>query len=121
MNDPQTNSRNVEDLIHADAYDSDGEKIGSVSDVFLNDETGQPDFIELSHGLFGVKSSIVPLRGHTFKEDDVHLAFAKDALKDAPEIGAEGHVAATERDKSLEHFGLTELDDVAGYQTRKRS
>ncbi|MHA2789915.1 PRC-barrel domain-containing protein [Corynebacterium sp. S7] len=119
MTDSETAPRNVDSLLNATVFDNLGEKIGTASDVYLNDETGQPDFIELKHGLFGAKSSIVPLRGHDLKQDGIHVAFPKDKLDDAPEIGMEGHLTAPDRHKCYKHFEVKDLDDVSGYQTLK--
>ena len=42
----------IEDLANATAYDVDGEKLGGVKDVYVNDTTGQPDFVSVNHGMF---------------------------------------------------------------------
>ena len=55
----------IEDLANATAFDVDGDKVGGVQDVYVNDTSGQPDFVSVNHGLFGAGTSIVPLRGHT--------------------------------------------------------
>ncbi|WP_018297257.1 PRC-barrel domain-containing protein [Corynebacterium lubricantis] len=111
-------SHNVDSLLEATVFDAQGEKIGSASDVFLNDETGQPDFIDLKHGLFGAKSSIVPLRGHSLKDDGIHVAFSKDKLNEAPEIGVEGHLSSADRHQCFKHFEVENLADVSGYSTQ---
>ncbi len=77
-------NRNIADLVTATAFDRDGEKLGSVTEVYINDTTGQPDFVEVAHGLFGMDSSIVPLRGHRLDGENLQLAFSKDLIKDAP-------------------------------------
>ena len=43
----------IEDLANATAFDVDGDKVGGVKDVYVNDTTGQPDFVSVNHGLFG--------------------------------------------------------------------
>lgn len=82
----------IEDLANATAYDVNGDKVGGVQDVYVNDTTGQPDFVSVSHGLFGGGDSIVPLRGHTLENGDLHLAFAKDRIEDAPDLDENGHL-----------------------------
>src|SRR5687768_9142914 len=47
-------------VIGQDVYDQDGDKIGSASEIYLDDETGQPEWITLRTGLFGTKESFVP-------------------------------------------------------------
>src|SRR5690606_32225278 len=84
---------NIHDLTEATAYDSNGDKLGGVKEVYINDTTGQPDFAEVGHGLFGLQSSIVPLRGHTLRGGELHLAFTKDLIKDAPDIKHDEHLS----------------------------
>jgi sporulation protein YlmC with PRC-barrel domain len=47
-------------VIGQDVYDEAGEKIGSASEVYLDDETGQPEWVTVRTGLFGTKESFVP-------------------------------------------------------------
>src|SRR5215217_8053631 len=43
-----------------DLIDRDGDKIGSIGDVYLDDQTGQPEWLTVKTGLFGNKESFVP-------------------------------------------------------------
>ncbi|MGO2574084.1 MAG: PRC-barrel domain-containing protein, partial [Corynebacterium casei] len=58
-------SKNVQDLLSATAYDNNGDKLGDVNEVFVDDDSGQPTFVDVNHGLFGMGNSLVPLRGHS--------------------------------------------------------
>ena len=44
-------NRQIRELLDATAYDVDGDKLGNVKEVYINDSTGQPDFVEVNHGL----------------------------------------------------------------------
>ena len=99
-------NRNIHDLTTATAYDRDGEKLGSVKEVYINDSTGQPDFVELGHGLFGMSSSIVPLRGHRLDGENLQLAFTKDRIQDAPNIRDDDHLSDEDHATIYRHFGL---------------
>ena len=48
-----------------DVYGPDGEKIGSVAQVYQDDQTGQPAWLTVHTGLFGMNESFVPLREAT--------------------------------------------------------
>lgn len=109
-------NRNIHDLLDATAYDNAGEKLGGIKEVFINDETGQPDFIEVSHGLFGMNSSLVPLRGHRWDGEDLHLAFSKEAIKDAPSIDADAHISDSEQAEIYRHYGLDSVDNTQNYE-----
>lgn len=110
-----TNTRNIDELSNATAYDSDNDKLGSVKEVYINDSTGQPDFIEVGHGLFGMSSSLVPLRGHRVEGEDLHLAFTKDRIKDAPNLDADEHLDAQQLETLYRHYGLENTQNVENY------
>ena len=43
-------------------YDVDGNKIGDTRHVFLDDATGEPEWVSVKTGLFGTSESFVPTR-----------------------------------------------------------
>ena len=110
----------IEDLANATAFDVDGDKVGEVKDVYVNDTTGQPDFVSVNHGSFGGGESIVPLRGHTLRDGELHLAFPKDRIEDAPDLDENGHLTTEDQEAFYRHYGLTETQDVTTYETDAR-
>ena len=116
-----TEKKSIKDLFNATAYDNAGEKLGSIKEVFVDDNTGQPTFVEVKHGLFGMSSSLVPLRGHKLVGEDLNLAFSKDRIKDAPELDAERGLTTSEQDKVLNHYGLGSTTDVETYATETQT
>ena len=109
-------NRNIQDLTTATAYDRDGEKLGSVKEVYINDSTGQPDFVEVGHGLFGMSSSIVPLRGHRLDGENLQLAFSKDRIQDAPNISDDEHLSEEDHATIYRHFGLDGTPNETQYE-----
>ena len=87
-----TNAVNPDVYIGRNAVDPQGNKIGSVGQVYLNDETGQPDWITVNTGLFGMKENFAPLAGSSFNGDDLVLPFDKDVVKDSPDINDSSHL-----------------------------
>ena len=108
-------NRNIGDITRATAYDVDGEKLGSVKEVYINDSTGQPDFVEIGHGVFGMSSSLVPLRGHRLDGENLKLAFSKDRIQDAPNIDHDAHLTDADQDTIYRHFGLESTQNVETY------
>ena len=49
----------------------DGEKIGKISEIYEDPETGKPEWATVSSGLFGTKSNFVPLAGASPDGEDV--------------------------------------------------
>ena len=60
-------------VIGKDVYDESGDKIGSASEVYLDDETGQPEWVTVKTGLFGTKESFVPIRDADLTDDGVRV------------------------------------------------
>ena len=71
-----TNAATADQYIGRRAVDPQGSKIGSVGQVYLDDETGQPDWVTVNTGLFGTRENFVPLRGSRFEGDDLWLFIA---------------------------------------------
>ena len=108
--------KNIKDLFNATAYDKNGEKLGDVNEVFVDDQSGQPTFVEVNHGLFGMNSSLVPLRGHDFSGDDLKLGFSKDRIKDAPDFDSDKPLTPEAQSDIFKHYGLDNARDVTDYK-----
>lgn len=108
-------NRNIDDLFNATAYDNNGDKLGSVKEVYINDTSGQPEFVEVGHGLFGMSSSLVPLRGHQLAGEELRLAFTKDRISDAPDFDSDAHLSDEDQLVIYRHYGLEGTDNVENY------
>jgi uncharacterized protein (TIGR02271 family) len=91
----------------ANVYDTDGDKIGSVGQVYLDAQTGNPEWLTVKTGLFGTKETFVPLRDATISDDRVTVAYAKDQVKGAPNIEADGPMSHSEEDELYTYYGLS--------------
>jgi uncharacterized protein (TIGR02271 family) len=108
-----------------DAYDwrdrevigSDGEKIGTVDEVYLDTDDGDPKWLSVNTGLFGMKSSFVPLQGADPSGESVHVAYTKEQVKDAPNIAPDAELSVEEEQALYSHYGL---DYDAGYSDTDR-
>lgn len=75
---------------------SDGDKIGKIADVYLDDETGNPEWLAVTTGLFGSRVSFVPLAQASSAGDDVTAPYSKEQVKDAPNAEADGRLSQEE-------------------------
>ena len=96
------------------AVDADGDKIGSIEDVYLDRQSGEPEWIAVKTGLFGSKVSFVPLRDAQLTGDDVRVGHPKDLVKDAPKIDPDGEISPEEERALYEHYGRADYDDWTG-------
>ena len=93
-----------QDVTGFTAIGADGEKIGKVGQVYLNDATGQPEWVTVSTGLFGTKESFAPLYNAQPSDGEVRLAVTKQQVKDAPNINTDEHVGSGEIDALYQHY-----------------
>ena len=97
-------------IFGADVYGTDGDKIGSAGQVYLDDQSGAPEWVSVRTGLFGTKESFVPLQGATLSGDRVEIPFGKAQVKDAPRIDADGDLSPAEEDELYTYYGLASTD-----------
>jgi uncharacterized protein (TIGR02271 family) len=86
--------------------DRDGDRVGSIDAIYLDDRTGQPEWALVNTGLFGTKSSFVPLAQAAQTGDDVRVPYDKQLVKDAPRIDPDGHLSEAEERQLWRHYGL---------------
>jgi uncharacterized protein (TIGR02271 family) len=96
----------VSRVIGKDVYDQSGDKIGSASEVYLDDESGQPEWVTVKTGLFGTKESFVPIRDADLTDQGVRVSVSKDKVKDAPKVDADGHLSPEEEQELYRYYGL---------------
>jgi uncharacterized protein (TIGR02271 family) len=85
---------------------SDGEKIGKIDEIYLDEETGQPEWALVNTGLFGLKSNFVPLTGASPEGEEVRVDYTKEQVKDAPGVDPEGQLSQSEEATLYRHYGL---------------
>ncbi|GAB2625113.1 PRC and DUF2382 domain-containing protein [Kocuria himachalensis] len=111
----------VNALLSATAYGSDGNKIGKVEQVFLDDNTEEVTFVTVNTGLFGTKESFVPADGAQQDGDRLVLPYTKDVIKDAPNVDADQHLSPAEEEEIYRYYkmnysgnGTSDRDRTAG-------
>jgi uncharacterized protein (TIGR02271 family) len=119
-----TTAAQWDNLIGSTAIDADGEKVGKVGQVYLNDVTGQPEWVTVSTGLFGMRESLAPLYDAQPGPAELRLAVTKQQVLDAPNLDASDHLAESEIDALYRHYagyagpGVAGVAGVAGVQGR---
>lgn len=93
---------------------TDGERLGSIGQVYLDDATGAPSWVTVKTGFFGTSENFVPI--HTAHTDghDIVVAYDKDTIKAAPRIDADGALSPEEEQVLYQHYNL---DGGNGYAT----
>lgn len=86
--------------------DDHGDKIGKVADLYLDDATGQPEWIAVDSGRIGTNINFVPLAGAQQDGDDLRVPYSKDTVKDAPDADPDGHLTPDEEARLYSHYGF---------------
>jgi uncharacterized protein (TIGR02271 family) len=89
----------------------DGSKIGSLEDIYLDRQTGEPQWAAIKTGLFGTNVSFAPLEGTSSTGDDLQIGFDKDKIKNAPNIAADGELSVDEERQLYEYYGVGNYGD----------
>jgi uncharacterized protein (TIGR02271 family) len=98
--------------------DRDGDRIGKIESIYADDQTGEPEWALVDTGLFGTKSTFVPIAQASTSGEDVQVPYQKQLVKDAPNMEPDGHLSEAEEQELWRHYGL---DYEAGYQTAGRA
>jgi uncharacterized protein (TIGR02271 family) len=84
-----------------------GEKIGKISDVYIDQRSREPEWLAVSTGMFGAKVSFVPLAGVRRSGDAFTSSYDKEQVKGAPTAEADGELSEAEEDRLYRHYGAT--------------
>ncbi len=87
-------------------YDRDGDKIGTVADIYDDVTTGRPEWIAVSTGWFGTNVTFVPIAGSSAHQDGLRVGYDKATVKDAPNAEADGRLSEAEERRLYEHYGI---------------
>jgi uncharacterized protein (TIGR02271 family) len=108
----------VSTLTGTTVVDSSGGKIGKVAQVYLDDTTGQPEWVTVKTGLFGTKESFVPLAAARLDGDRLVVDATKDRVSGAPQVDEDGHISEQEEAEIYRYYGVSGSGGTgAGYDT----
>lgn len=98
-------ANDLRDLDGRNVVDPDGEKVGTVSGIYVDDETGEPTWLAVKTGWFGNNISFVPFKGAYIGGDDVVIGYRQDMVKDSPNFDADGHLTPEEEEGLYTFYG----------------
>ncbi|MCP3768614.1 MULTISPECIES: PRC-barrel domain-containing protein [Streptomyces] len=92
-------------LIGRKAFDRDGNRIGTIDEVYLDDATGVPEWAAIRTGLFS-RDAFVPLEPSELIDGSLHIPFERSLIKDAPDFGVGRHLSPEQELQLYHHYGL---------------
>jgi len=97
--------------------DSDGGKIGKVTDVYLDDQTSKPEWAAVKTGMFGGHVSLVPLANAEFDGEALKVPYDKDQVKNAPHQDPAQELSPKQEAEIFDHYGVAYGGETVTAQT----
>jgi uncharacterized protein (TIGR02271 family) len=85
---------------------SDGDKIGKLEEIYLDTDSGEPEWATVATGLLGAQQTFVPLVDVDHRRGEVVVPYSKDQVKDAPSVDPDGQLSHEEENRLYEHYGI---------------
>lgn len=86
--------------------DRDGTTVGTISEFYLDRETGYPTWALVDAGLFGATQTFVPLVHATEISDGLQVPYEKRHIKDAPRVDTHDELTPAEEATLFAHYGV---------------
>jgi uncharacterized protein (TIGR02271 family) len=86
--------------------DRNGDKIGTIDALYLDQQTDKPEWALVNTGLFGTKSSFVPLAGASPRGEDVVVQVEAQQVKDAPTMAPDEELSEQQEAELFRHYGI---------------
>src|SRR3954454_19804702 len=99
-------TESVAQLRGSNVLDATGDKVGTVEEIYLDQESGQPEWALVKTGMFGTKSTFVPLSGATPQDDTLRVQYEKSQITDAPKIEPDQQLSQSEERELYQHYGM---------------
>jgi hypothetical protein len=97
--------------------DPAGEKIGTIEEIFLVEETGQPEWALVKLGRLKGHTTLVPLTKARAVEKGVAVDVKKDVVSEAPEVKGDSEPSEREVEALYRHYGIEIPRQASGTQT----
>ena len=96
--------------------DRNGDKIGTIDSLYVDDLTDKPEWALVNTGLFGTKSSFVPIAGASPRGEDVVVQVEAQQVRDAPKLDTDEELSEMRERLVLEATArvLEAIDQDAG-------
>ena len=90
-----------------EVYDRNGEKIGKVDDLFV-DEHDQPEYIGVKMGFLGTRSTLIPWEVARVDENDqrIEVSVDKAQAKEGPSFNDDEDITPEYEEQVYSHYGL---------------
>ena len=96
----------VRELMGMSVTDTNGAKVGTIKQVYLNDDSGAPEWVTVHTGWFGMRESFLPLSGAHKGHESLQVPYDKETIKGAPNVDADEHLSHAQIVDLYRHYGV---------------
>ena len=96
----------VEDWERQTVVDRAGEKIGTIEEIFLVEETGQPEWALVKVGRLKSHATLVPLTRASSDANGVRIAYEKGVVEEAPRVDPKSDPSEEQVQEIYRHYGI---------------
>jgi hypothetical protein len=84
--------------------DRNGEQLGKLGDLYLDERTDRPAYAGVRTGLFGRRESIIPLAGVVERDGDLVAPLDAERVRDAPSLDPDEALTPEEQERLGRHY-----------------
>jgi PRC-barrel domain len=89
-----------------DLIDQNGHPVGVITDLYVDDATGRPEWAAVKSGVFSHRVTFVPLAQAVPHGLRVQVPYPQSHIHEAPSIDPDGHLSGEEEARLYAHYGL---------------
>jgi sporulation protein YlmC with PRC-barrel domain len=86
-----------------DLHDANGDKLGKIEEIYVDTDSGEPEWALVNTGLFGTKSSFVPLQEADEDGETLRVPYDKTQVKEAPRLDPDGELSQDDESTLYAH------------------
>ncbi|MCY1157466.1 MAG: hypothetical protein MOP51_487 [Citricoccus sp.] len=103
-----TDFPSIDRLQDATVYDAAGNQVGTVAQIYFDEDTSEPTFVTVQTETSGTQEIFIPLHRATEAQDGdgVQVPFELAVITDAPSITADGTLTPEEEDRLHDYYSL---------------
>jgi sporulation protein YlmC with PRC-barrel domain len=97
-----------------DVIDQNGHALGVLTDLYVDEVTGRPEWAAVRTGLFSHRVTFVPLSQASSHGLRVQVPYPQSLVHEAPNVDPGGHLSADEEARLYQHYGFDYATTGAG-------
>src|ERR1700712_3908980 len=96
----------IDRMIGADALDTQDDRIGEVSQVYVDEQTERPTWASVRLGLLSGAEVLVPLGDAEWDDHSLHVTVDRRSAREAPRKETDEPLTVAEQERLFTHYGI---------------